>query len=246
MVIETVSLDHLPASYAVHLAFFRNVSNAAFLHSQLLAHNSDFEYAFIDASIVRALPLPPMSYVGISCFIVVLLANPSLPVRSSRGSNCSRPSSGPSRPLPTTLSRPPTFMPRSFIPLARLITYVASVSSPSSAGISQGSDSSILPQIADAYRRYGMSPGSKNILVVKVSVNGQPAGENIDQHLKTHVEGDSVPVTDEYIAPGTDMAKVSKYYKLNGLAWLDSIKEGSLKRQEMEALILGAMALRGV
>jgi EKC/KEOPS complex subunit CGI121/TPRKB len=91
-----------------------------------------------------------------------------------------------------------------------------------------------------------MSPGSKNILVVKVSVDGQPAGENIDQHLKTHVEGESFLVTDENIAPSTDMAKVSKYYKLNGLAWLDSIKEEGLKRQEMEALILGSMALRGV
>jgi EKC/KEOPS complex subunit CGI121/TPRKB len=68
MVIETVALDHLPASYAVHLAFFRNVSNAAFLHSQLLAHNSDFEYAFIDASIVRTL-LSPVDVLSGDCML---------------------------------------------------------------------------------------------------------------------------------------------------------------------------------
>jgi EKC/KEOPS complex subunit CGI121/TPRKB len=39
---------------------------------------------------------------------------------------------------------------------------------------------------------------------------------------------------------------VRKSYKLNGLAWLDAIKDELLKRQEMERLILGGMALRGV
>lgn len=57
MSIETVILDHLPARYAVHLVLVRNVRNAAFLHSQLLARNSDFEYALVDASVVRFLDL---------------------------------------------------------------------------------------------------------------------------------------------------------------------------------------------
>lgn len=52
---ETLTLEHLPADYAVHLALFKNVKNAAFLHAQLLARNPEFEYAFIDASIVSLL-----------------------------------------------------------------------------------------------------------------------------------------------------------------------------------------------
>lgn len=52
MSVETVTLDHLPARYTVHLALMRNVRNPAFLHSQLLARNSDFEYALVDASVV--------------------------------------------------------------------------------------------------------------------------------------------------------------------------------------------------
>ncbi len=53
MALETVALEHLPASHAVHVALFRDVENAAALHQQLLARNADFEYAFIDASVVR-------------------------------------------------------------------------------------------------------------------------------------------------------------------------------------------------
>lgn len=52
MALETVALEHLPPSYGVHLALFRNVQNAAHLHSQLLARNADFEYGFVDASVV--------------------------------------------------------------------------------------------------------------------------------------------------------------------------------------------------
>lgn len=52
MSLETVVLDHLPTPYSVHIALFRNVQNAAYLHSQLLARNAEFEYGFIDASVV--------------------------------------------------------------------------------------------------------------------------------------------------------------------------------------------------
>lgn len=53
MSLETVVLEHVPPSYKIHLALFRNVRNSGFLHQQLLARNADFEYAFIDASTVR-------------------------------------------------------------------------------------------------------------------------------------------------------------------------------------------------
>ena len=51
--LETLGLEHLPVPHRVHLALFRDVQNAVFLHEQLLARNTDFEYALIDASIVR-------------------------------------------------------------------------------------------------------------------------------------------------------------------------------------------------
>lgn len=50
--IQTLQLSHLPPTHSLHIALYRNLTNASFLHQQLLAGNTDFEYAFIDASIV--------------------------------------------------------------------------------------------------------------------------------------------------------------------------------------------------
>lgn len=43
----------MPAELAVYATYFANVENASFLREQLLASNAEFEYAFIDASMVR-------------------------------------------------------------------------------------------------------------------------------------------------------------------------------------------------
>lgn len=53
--LESIHLEHLPEEYTVHIALYESVKNAAFLQQQLLAGNSDFEYAFIDASVVSFL-----------------------------------------------------------------------------------------------------------------------------------------------------------------------------------------------
>lgn len=53
-------------------------------------------------------------------------------------------------------------------------------------------------------------------------------------------------LTDEALVEITDLQKVRKYYKLNGLPWLDSLKDEKAKRKELEGLILGGMALRGI
>ncbi|KAF3386530.1 EKC/KEOPS complex subunit [Penicillium rolfsii] len=50
--LEKIHIPHLPASLPVHVALYRNVQNSAFLRQQLLAGNAEFEYAFIDASLV--------------------------------------------------------------------------------------------------------------------------------------------------------------------------------------------------
>lgn len=50
--VTSIQLEHIPRPHSVHLALFKNVQNAAFLRDQLLAGNTDFEYAFIDATTV--------------------------------------------------------------------------------------------------------------------------------------------------------------------------------------------------
>ena len=55
-----------------------------------------------------------------------------------------------------------------------------------------------------------------------------------------------MPVTDENLASAADLPKIRKYYKLNGLNWLDGIKDDAVRQKEMETLVIGAMALRGL
>jgi len=49
--VETINLPHLP-SLPVHIALYRDIQNPVFLKAQLLAGQKEFEYAFVDASMV--------------------------------------------------------------------------------------------------------------------------------------------------------------------------------------------------
>jgi EKC/KEOPS complex subunit CGI121/TPRKB len=49
--LETIDLPHL-SSLAVHVALYKDVQNASYLRQQLLSANAEFEYAFIDATMV--------------------------------------------------------------------------------------------------------------------------------------------------------------------------------------------------
>ncbi|KAH7231949.1 hypothetical protein NW759_013261 [Fusarium solani] len=197
MSLETVTVEHLPASHKVHVALFRDVQNAAFLHQQLLGRNPDFEYAFIDASVVISrLQLLSAVFKATSAAVNGALRTPNV--------------------------------------------HSEIVSSMSSSN-----------NIADAYRRYGISPSTKDLIVVKVTFpadNGAKplTHDQVWEHLKANVEGEASPVTDEQIATTSDVAKVRKYYKLNGLKWLDEIKDDNVRQREMESLVISAMALRGV
>ncbi|KAJ4859339.1 kinase binding protein [Trichoderma breve] len=197
MAVETIELEHVPASYRVYLALFRNVKNAAFLHQQLLARNAEFEYAFIDAStIVSRVHLLSAVFKAVNGSVTGALKTPNVHSET-----------------------------------------VVSLSSSNN--------------IADAYRRFGVSPSTTDLFVVKIvfptDINPEPASaEAISKHLTDNVEGDAVPATDDTIETITDVRAVRKSYKLNGLAWLDGIKDELVKRKEIERLVLGGMALRGV
>ncbi|KAK0767180.1 hypothetical protein N5P37_000914 [Trichoderma harzianum] len=197
MAVETIELEHVPASYRVYLALFRNVKNAAFLHQQLLARNAEFEYAFIDAStIVSRIHLLSAVFKAVNNSVNGALKTPNVHSET-----------------------------------------VVSLSSSSN--------------IADAYRRFGVSPSTTDLFVVKIvfptDTNPVPASADaISKHLMDNVEGDAVPATDDTIETITDVRAVRKSYKLNGLAWLDGIKDELVKRKEIERLVLGGMALRGV
>ncbi|CCF33986.1 hypothetical protein CH063_01062 [Colletotrichum higginsianum] len=190
-IIETIPIDHVPADHAVHIAVFKDVQNAAFLHQQLLDRNADFEYALIDASIaVSRTHILAAAFKAVTAKVDGSLKTPN--VHSE---------------------------------------LVASLSSANN--------------IAEAYRRFGISPSSRDVIAIKISSpTAVPSAEEVEQHLRENFQGTPVPFTDESIATSTDWAKVRKYYKLNGLPWLDAIKDETERREQLETLVLGAMALR--
>jgi len=55
MILQTLYLENIPQSHEVHIAAFKDVTNASFLRDQLLAGNTDFEYAFVDARTVSGI-----------------------------------------------------------------------------------------------------------------------------------------------------------------------------------------------
>ncbi|KAK6434958.1 hypothetical protein LTR95_008857 [Oleoguttula sp. CCFEE 5521] len=50
---ESITVSHLPA-YTLHVGLYKNVENATFLRQQLLDGNTDFQYAFADATMVAS------------------------------------------------------------------------------------------------------------------------------------------------------------------------------------------------
>jgi EKC/KEOPS complex subunit CGI121/TPRKB len=51
---EELHLEHLSDSHTLLASLFRDVINPEFLQRQLLDWNAEFEYAFIDAAVVRS------------------------------------------------------------------------------------------------------------------------------------------------------------------------------------------------
>ncbi|KAI1138102.1 hypothetical protein F5Y05DRAFT_51387 [Hypoxylon sp. FL0543] len=107
--------------------------------------------------------------------------------------------------------------------------------------------------ISEAYRRFGITPTSKHLIIVKVLISSSPAAPStltpaaVEQHIRANVKGTPFPFTDETLQSSlTDWPKVRKYYKLNNVGWLDGVKDEAAKRKEMEMLVLGGMALRSL
>jgi EKC/KEOPS complex subunit CGI121/TPRKB len=108
-------------------------------------------------------------------------------------------------------------------------------------------------QIAESFRRFGISPTTTNLLVIKVSTPSAPlTGEQIQEHLTKVIEGTQIPFSDDELRQMTDLARMRKIYKLNnagggaknavnGVSSVNAVDES----KELEILVLGCMALRG-
>ena len=112
-------------------------------------------------------------------------------------------------------------------------------------------------QIADAYRRWGITPGkTKDLIVVKVvlppsttqdgALTAIQTQQAVWDHLTLHVQGTPTVLTDDALAQATDWPKVRKYYRLNGVPALDRLSDEYERRKQSERLAIMGMALRGL
>ncbi|KAI4735803.1 CGI-121-domain-containing protein [Aureobasidium sp. EXF-12298] len=190
--LETIALPHLP-QYPLCVGLFKDVKNASFLRQQLLAGNADFEYAFLDASVViTRMQFLAASFRGINDFA------------SNRMKS------------------------------HNVHSEIVFSFSPNN-------------NIAESFRRFGISDTTQHVLAIKVLSSGITT-ESVSQHLQQNIEGDQVDVSDANFAELADQARLRKIYKLNsqtkkGPANGTTSKDAEIK--ELETSILGVMALKG-
>jgi EKC/KEOPS complex subunit CGI121/TPRKB len=109
-------------------------------------------------------------------------------------------------------------------------------------------------QIAESFRRFGISPTTSSLLIIKVSTPTSPfTSVQVQEHLSKVIEGTQIPFSDDEIGQMTDLARVRKIYKFNAAGGgkkanvvngVDGKSEEE-ERKELEVLVLGTMALRG-
>ncbi|KAF1990505.1 CGI-121-domain-containing protein [Aulographum hederae CBS 113979] len=108
--------------------------------------------------------------------------------------------------------------------------------------------------IATSFRTFGITPATTSLLAIKVS--STLTTEQIQSHLQEHVQGTSLPFSDASIAELNDLSKIRKIYKLDqpagkpggarqGKKGKNADQSAGEGRREMEAVVLGMMALRG-
>jgi EKC/KEOPS complex subunit CGI121/TPRKB len=112
-------------------------------------------------------------------------------------------------------------------------------------------------QISQAFQTFGLNSDTSALIAIKVAVAGNPTAESVQKHLEASVDGTPVALQDEVLSGFTDLAKVRKIYKLEsgapggkkgkagetGMALNGNAAE---ERREMEAVVVGSMALRGL
>ncbi|KEQ96474.1 hypothetical protein AUEXF2481DRAFT_3965 [Aureobasidium subglaciale EXF-2481] len=191
--LETIALPHLP-QYPLCVGLFKDVKNATFLRQQLLAGNADFEYAFLDASVV--------------------LSRRHFLAASFRGINDFSSKRMKSHNVHSEIVF--SFSPNN--------------------------------NIAESFRRFGISDTTQHVLAIKVLSGSNIAAESVSKHLQENIDGEQVEVSDAILADLADQARLRKIYKLNVQA-----KKGAANGttspvseiKELETSILGVMALKG-
>ncbi|KIX93218.1 uncharacterized protein Z520_11072 [Fonsecaea multimorphosa CBS 102226] len=192
--VEIIKLAHMPPELALYVAMYTDVQNAPFLKEQLLAGNSDFEYAFVDARMIVS-----VNHVLAAAFRAM---NDYLHDRLK------------SRNIHSEI-------------------------------------------IGEAFRRFGVSESTRDLLVLKVATTPEVILESVAEHLSTHIQGQASAFDDAIFCKVADVDRIRKVYKLNsatsggrsgkavnGISGASSSASMD-ETKTLEVQILGLMALRG-
>ncbi|KAF2419003.1 CGI-121-domain-containing protein [Tothia fuscella] len=114
--------------------------------------------------------------------------------------------------------------------------------------------------IAESFRRFGVSDTTNTLLAIKVLNAPNSAVTRLDpaSHLGSCVEGNRIEFSDENLKHSADLPRIRKIYKLNSSdnskskgksakseSTTNGVHNEAHELKEMEAVILGIMALKG-
>ncbi|MCJ1313709.1 hypothetical protein MMC25_007388 [Agyrium rufum] len=199
--LKVYKLQHLSSDLSVCVALYKDLSNAKFLRQQLLEGNTDFEYAFIDATSV----ISP-------------------------------------RHLLAAIFRAANDLKNNRIKSRNVHAEIVFALSPNN-------------NIAESFRKFGVTDSTTNLIVVKLVREGEQQVESVAQHLAKEVEGTAVPFDEDHLCDLSDVEKIKKIYKLTAPAKNNKFRQKGFEtsstagdslaeREELESIILGMMALR--
>ena len=201
--VEEIHLAHMPPELALYVAMYTDVDNAPFLEEHLLAGNADFEYAFIDASMIVS-KKHVLAAAFRACYDYL---NDRLKSRNVHSE--------------TVVSLSPN------------------------------------NNIGEAFRRFGISKTTKDLLIMKVATSAEVTLATVSQHLWANIKGQECAFDDETFRKVADIDKIRKIYKLGAathkgrsIAALNGDAAGKSEgnddeTKQLEVQLLGLMALRG-
>ncbi|EEQ86623.2 hypothetical protein RJZ56_002701 [Blastomyces dermatitidis] len=112
--------------------------------------------------------------------------------------------------------------------------------------------------IAESFRKFGLTDTTKDLLVVKVSTSPEVTNASVAQHLERVIKGISLNFDNDNLRLVSDIGKIRKAYKLgsgnvNQAPKVEAGKAGQkssktpagIEMRDLERTILGLMALRG-
>ena len=101
-------------------------------------------------------------------------------------------------------------------------------------------------QIAESFRRFGISDETKHVIAVKVGDGDDFKPEDVMKHLSQHVNGVTKELNDINLADIHDISRIRKIYKAGpGPTQTGKNAASTGVNSGLEPFILGTMALKG-